>query len=72
MARLNAIESGQGVVIQPIAPRRPGQIKFQGTYWQAELAQPSYGKIDAGESIEVVGRRGITLLVVPENYAVRD
>lgn len=71
MVRLNAIESGQGVVIQPIAPGRPGQIKFQGTYWQAELAQPSYGKIDAGESIEVVGRRVITLLVAPNIVQVR-
>lgn len=72
MTHLSAIESGQGVVIQPIAPGRPGQIKFQGIYWKAELAQPSCGNLGVGESIEVVGRRVITLLVVPKVVQIRD
>jgi membrane protein implicated in regulation of membrane protease activity len=55
-----------GVVDKAIAPHQPGRIKFQGTYWKAELANPNYKRIEAGELIQVVGLRGITWLVIPE------
>lgn len=64
----NAIEPGYGVVDQPIAPCQPGRIRFQGTYWKAELAHTGCEKLGSGEFVQVVGRKGITLLVVPENY----
>jgi membrane-bound ClpP family serine protease len=64
----NVVEPGYGIVDQPIAPHQPGRIRFQGTYWKAELAYSDCGKLGSGEHVQVVGRRGITLLVVPENY----
>ncbi len=59
-----------GVVEKAIAPHRPGRIKFQGTYWKAELAELETGTIEAGVWVEVVDRRGITLLVVPEGRKI--
>ncbi|NJO39852.1 MAG: hypothetical protein HC769_23000 [Cyanobacteria bacterium CRU_2_1] len=56
---------GQGVVDKSIAPHQPGRIKFQGTYWKAALADPNCPRIEVGEFVQVVGMRGITLLVVP-------
>ncbi|MBD3884531.1 NfeD family protein [Phormidium tenue FACHB-886] len=56
----------QGVVDKAIAPHRPGRIKFQGTYWKAELADPGYKRVEVGELVQVVGLQGIRLLVVPE------
>jgi membrane protein implicated in regulation of membrane protease activity len=57
-----------GVVDKAIAPHQPGRIKFQGTYWKAELADPNCKRIEAGEFVQVVGSRGITWLVIPEGY----
>lgn len=56
------------IVDKPIAPNQPGRIKFQGTYWKAELADPGFKKVEVGEPVQVVGVQGIRLLVVPEGY----
>lgn len=57
-----------GVVDKAIAPNQPGRIRFQGTYWKAELAYPDCRRVEVGEEVQVVGMRGITRLVVPEGY----
>lgn len=61
-------KSGFAVVDQPIALNRPGRVRFQGTYWKAELADSNCQQVGVGETVRVVGRQGIALLVVPESY----
>ncbi len=68
MTQTSANRTHYGVVDKAIAPNQPGRIKFQGTYWKAELADPGFGKVEVGEPVQVVGVQGIRLLVVPEGY----
>lgn len=63
---------GYGIVDKAIAPHRSGRIKFQGSYWKAELADPNCGRLEAGEPVQVVGVQGITLLVIPEGYEISE
>ncbi|MBW4660641.1 MAG: NfeD family protein [Drouetiella hepatica Uher 2000/2452] len=63
-------ELAQGEVDQPIASSQPGRIRFQRSFWKAELADSSCRSVKSGESVRVVGRLGITLLVVPIESAV--
>lgn len=56
------------IVDKPIALHQPGRIKYQGTYWKAALADPSCERIEVGESVRVVDRQGITLLVIPASF----
>ena len=63
---------GYGVVDKAIVPHRSGRIKFQGSYWKAELADPNCGQLEAGEPVQVVGVQGITLLVIPEGYEISE
>lgn len=58
-------ELAQGEVDHPIASSQPGRIRFQRSFWKAELADSSYRSVKSGESVRVVGRLEITLLVVP-------
>lgn len=55
-----------GIVEQTITHVRPGRVKFQSSYWPAKLYQPN-GEIilRPQQTVMVVGREGITLLVVP-------
>jgi membrane protein implicated in regulation of membrane protease activity len=66
MTQTSASNADYGVVDKAIAPNQPGRIKFQGTYWKAELADPGFKKVEVGEPVQVVGVQGIRLLVVPE------
>ena len=43
----------------------PGRVEFQASYWFAEFYQGDYGKIEPGTVVRVLGRRGLTLLVLP-------
>ncbi len=55
-----------GTVEQAIAPHQPGKVKFQGTYWYARFYQPDcQANIPPGQTVTVVAREGMTLLVVP-------
>lgn len=72
MSLSNLNQTSNGIVEKAIAPHRPGRIKFQGTYWKAELADLAIGPIEPGTWVEVVDRRGITLLVVPEGYEISE
>ncbi len=54
-----------GTVEQTITHRQSGRVKFQASYWPARLYQPDCPPaVFPGERVKVVGRQGITLLVV--------
>ncbi len=54
-----------GSVETPISQNAPGRVKFRGTTWFAQFYDPSYESPDVGERIEILGRNGTTLLVMP-------
>jgi membrane-bound serine protease (ClpP class) len=47
-------------VVSPCRPR--GQVRVEGELWRARCDQGA----DAGDTVRVVGREGLTLLVDPE------
>ena len=54
-----------GTVEQTITHHQSGRVKFQASYWPARLYQSdSPPAVFPGERVKVVGRQGITLLVV--------
>ncbi|MDJ0706947.1 MAG: NfeD family protein [Leptolyngbyaceae cyanobacterium MO_188.B28] len=58
--------SGIGKVEETISAQQLGRVRFQATYWRARFQQPSYPQaISPGNQIRIVGREGLTLLVVP-------
>jgi membrane protein implicated in regulation of membrane protease activity len=61
-------QPAQGVVDKLIAYSQTGRVKYQGTYWSAQLYHPErYTSIAAGEPVTILAIRGITLLVAPFN-----
>lgn len=59
-------EPGKGEVEQIITENQPGRVKFQATYWPARLYNPEYEiTLVPDTPVVVIGRQGITLLVVP-------
>lgn len=59
-----------GKVEKMIAPNCPGRVKFQATFWNAEFYYSECQvAVLPSMSVNVVGRRGITLLVTPIGYA---
>lgn len=52
-----------GEVVQAIAPNRKGRIKFRASFWPARFYQGADTALPP-EQVAVVGRQGITLLVV--------
>ena len=58
--------SGMAEVMEAIAPNHGGRIAFQCTFWPARYVDSSYeGTIPCGSSVKVVGREGLTQLVMP-------
>lgn len=57
-------QPGLGEVVQAIAPNRKGRIKFRASFWPARFYQVSETAVLPSEQVAVVGRQGITLLVV--------
>ena len=56
-----------GQVKETINQARPGRVKWKSSYWPAQFYQTeAHVSILPGEQVQVVGRQGITLLVVPE------
>lgn len=57
----------EGTVEVAIIHNQPGgRIKFAASYWPAKFYQPSRPlSVLPGEPVVVVGRQGITLLVMP-------
>lgn len=59
-------EPGVGVVEQIIMPAQPGRVEFGATYWPARLFDSQLDiTLAPACSVMVVGREGITLLIVP-------
>ncbi|MCU0571092.1 MAG: NfeD family protein [Oculatellaceae cyanobacterium Prado106] len=63
-------EIAPGRVERTISTTQTGRIRYQGSFWKAELAAAGCRAIAPGEVVEVVGRRGIRLLVVPNEVAL--
>lgn len=58
--------AGIGKVEQTITSTMPGRVKFQTTYWPARLyLQDTQTTLLPEDTVNVIGRQGITLLVVP-------
>ena len=58
----NPMVGMQGVVLQRFDPQ--GYVEVRGERWQAELSEAQHA-VEEGETIRVVGMRGLTLLVEP-------
>lgn len=56
---------GLGKAVKAIAADQPGRVRFQATDWPAKLYQPTPIGIERDRKVKVVGREGLTLLVVP-------
>ncbi len=57
----------EGIVTEQISSVQPGRIKCVGTYWPARLYQmESPITLIPEQVVSVVGRIGITLLVIPQ------
>ena len=57
---------GTGRVEKTITSNHPGRVYFQTTYWPARFYQSGGYKIAfPGDSVVVIGRDGLTLLVTP-------
>jgi membrane protein implicated in regulation of membrane protease activity len=55
-----------GIVITEITQETRGRIKYDASYWPAELVDPSQNiSLHPDARVFVVGRRGLTLLVSP-------
>ncbi|MDJ0705743.1 MAG: NfeD family protein [Leptolyngbyaceae cyanobacterium MO_188.B28] len=55
---------GTGKVERTIAHDHSGRVYFQATYWPAKFCDTACQlKAFPGESIKIVGRQGLTLLV---------
>ena len=58
---------GNGQVKETINQDQPGRVKWKASYWPAQFYQTeAHVSILPGEQVQVVGRQGITLLVMPE------
>ncbi len=56
----------EGILEKPIVAPRPGRVKALGSIWNAQVhaAQPRF-VLTVGDRVRIVGRQGITLLIVP-------
>jgi membrane protein implicated in regulation of membrane protease activity len=63
-------EQKKARVEHTITPQRKGRVFYEGTYWPARLYSVADGAIadyalDVSSWVTVIGRQGLTLLVVP-------
>jgi hypothetical protein len=66
-------QASPGEIDIPISTTQPGRVKALGSFWFAEFYNPHcYTDLTAGTPVKVVGRKGIALLVVPEDYTLPD
>lgn len=59
-------EATEAQTITAIEPGKPGRAMFEGNSWQARTEGDEL--IPANTTVLVVGRRGNTLVVVPEDF----
>ncbi len=57
--------TGTGTVAETITPEHPGRVRYQATYWPARLYRDEQITLVPNDKVQVVGRQGLTLLVVP-------
>lgn len=57
-------------VVQTLSPHQsPGRVQYQATHWPAKFYHTDCPlTVKPGAQVLVVGREGITLLVIPEGY----
>jgi membrane protein implicated in regulation of membrane protease activity len=60
---MTAFSLQRAVVATIIHPHRTGRIKFQGSWWFARCDHNI--TLHPGETVQVIGRQNITLLVEP-------
>jgi hypothetical protein len=61
----------QGILDRPITSETPGRVYFEATYWRARLLQPTHTTLQPGDTVEVLGRNGLTLLIQPKSAEQR-
>lgn len=64
-----------GKVDEVITPQNFGKVRFKGSFWRAKLLSPpdrldSRQSLSPGELVRVVGRVGLTLLVLQHDVNV--
>ncbi|MBE9110599.1 hypothetical protein IQ273_14355 [Nodosilinea sp. LEGE 07298] len=64
--RVFRFSESTGVMDTEVTSVARSRVRFQGTYWHAVC--PYNEAIKAGENVYIIGRSGITLQVVTENY----
>lgn len=57
----------KGQVESEVGMFHQGRVRFQATSWFAQLYPDSDMTLHPGEWVNVIGRQGLTLLVVPIN-----
>ncbi|MDX2214379.1 MAG: NfeD family protein [Oculatellaceae cyanobacterium bins.114] len=57
----------QATVSQPISPGGVGEVTYEGSFWTARC-QISDVAIAVGQIVQVVGRQGNTLIVLPHDF----
>ncbi|MEO1623442.1 MAG: NfeD family protein [Cyanobacteria bacterium J06632_3] len=62
---LNEIEE-EATVVESIGLSKPGRVLIHGVLWKAKPADSQSGRlIEVGETVRVVGRKGLVLHVSP-------
>ena len=59
----DALLGREAVVLTPIAPHAPGQVKVNDEVWRAAVAEDFTGAFEAGAHVTVAGIDGVTLHV---------
>ncbi|MBW4465587.1 MAG: NfeD family protein [Pegethrix bostrychoides GSE-TBD4-15B] len=56
----------EGIIDRPIVAHQPGRVKAMGSIWNARFYQIERQIVIAvGDRVLIVGRQGLTLLIVP-------
>lgn len=60
---------GKGTVVETITTHQEGRVKYQASYWPARLyGQSSFTELEPDQSVVVLGREGITLLIQARSH----
>lgn len=51
------------VTLEDLIPGKTGKVEFKGTLWKAE----SDSRIDAGQTVRIIEKKDLTLIVEPKN-----